>query len=317
MARLFKKYFGLLACLLVGNIDLIGFDGALNRLSEVDILAAKLQLQQAERSNQILRYSTLAGAATLAGFALFKATPWINEHLKQDRMQALHDKTNLLEIESGSGPAKINLERLAQCVLAQAQEESSWGQWAKGLVSATGMTLLPAIGSSLLQQKITTIFTEQNINKLVFSLGILNHFQRLKLAQIQFNPQAFATNLNHQNDPKLCAYAQQVAINFAKMPADQVAELKAEAKTVLIAETNQIVKQMAQIIAYTRYMVKNSGIQSLLDNYAQQLYLATDDFVSKVARALVNDDASALFDAVALLQATFNITVNNVLIFSK
>jgi hypothetical protein len=306
-----------LAFLLAKNINLVGFDNSLYRLSENDILVAKHELQQAERSNQILRYGALIGAAGLAGLVLFKITPWVSDHLRQDRAQALVVGTGLIELEIKNQPVKINLERVAQCILAQAKAESSWGQWAKGLASATGMTLLPAIGSSLLQQKIGAIFAAQNINRLVFNLGIMNHFQRLKLAQIQFDPQAFATNLNHQNEPKLCVYAQQVAANFAKMPVDQVAELKAEAKTVWIEEANYIIKQMAHVIAYARYMVENNGTQSILNNCAEQLYLATDDFASKLELAFASGDTLALFDAVALLQSTFNITVNNVLIFSR
>lgn len=317
MMRLIKNHLFLIVLLLVKNVTLFGSEVSLYKLTENDILNAKSQLEQAARFDKILRYSLLTGAVGLAGFALFKVTPWVHNHLRQDRAHALVDRAGLIDVEIKQQVTKINLEKIAECVLAQAKEESSWGQWAKGLVASTGTALLPAMGSAILQPKINAILQEQNINKLVFNLGIMNHFQRLKLAQIQFDPNMFASNINHQNDSKLCIYAKHVAANFAQMPPNKVAELRAEAQVVWVEEANQIIKQMAQVIAYTKYMANNNGTCSILNNFAEQLYLATDEFANKLEKAFAIGDTAALYEAVALLQSTFNMTLNNVLIFSR
>lgn len=312
MIRFLKNSLFLLLFLLSKNTGLMGVDSLIYKLDENDISTARLEIEQSEQRNKILRYSLLATGASLTGLLLFKT--WKNWNTPQVNVEPVvkFESLSLSEQVGGLQQRVLKLEKVDTSDQPMVQKMA---QTVKNLVLMNAPILL-------LQQALIrtgTIFGGLDLKKMIMRIQIdlSKHFERLKIAQIQYDPKTFAANLNHQNDLKLCLYAQQVANNFSKMPVEKIVELKTEAQEVLQEEFNYVIKQMAYVIAYIRYGVKNNVMQPVLDNCANQLYLISYDAACKTETALANNDTRELFDAITLLQSTFNITVNNVLAFGR
>ena len=304
MVNISKKSLFLLALVLTADSALTGSNLSIYKLNESDIQVAKSELEQVAQRSKILRYSLLAAGVSLAGTLLFKTWQNRGKEATADSSKSF-ENLGLAEKVQNVHERILKLENLDPI-------NQSYAEKIKSFVVFNAPVLL--LQQGLIRAE--TIFNGASLRSLLGRMDIEKHFKRLKIAQIQLDPQVFAGNINHQSDPKLCAYAREVALNFSKMTATQISELRAEAQLVLVEELNHIIKQMAQVVAYARYMVKNKTMQSILDNCANQLYLITYDAACKMETALLSHDTHELFNTIALLQSTFNITINNVLAFS-
>lgn len=309
MICLLRSSLWCLLFLLSKNANLRCAEIAVYKLDESDILQAKLELETSEYHNKVLQYSLIATGASLTGLVLFKA--WQNYGVQIPATTVSlenKDSNNYFDLEK-------RVLRLEQLDTSDQPMIKRVTQNVKNLVLINGPIIL-------LQQGLTrvgNVFGEENLKKRLGKINgdLTKHFERLKIAQIQYDPQAFANNMNYKNDLKICLYAQQVANNFSKMSIDKIIELREEAQAVLIDELNYIIKQMAYVIACIRYSSKIDKMQPMLDNCANQLYLTSYDLACKIEAALINKDVCELFDAISLLQSTFNITISNVLIFGR
>jgi len=130
-------------------------------------------------------------------------------------------------------------------------------------------------------------FSSPNIKRFgLTELDLLGHFERLKDAQINWQ------NPNWSN-----------------------AELESVGKETVIKACDQLIGQIAYMIAYIRYVVPNH--QEILSVYADQLQLATYEFACNAEKLIISNQKKELADIINLFRASFTVSFNNILIFNQ
>lgn len=317
------------------------------KLTDADVLVAKEQLESEEFNNKIAKVATVTAGISLAGLLWYKALPVIGDFMasvdERGKVDALLDvvrndpsstQNDVCELSKKlgfkDGAAMRQLISATAVMVEKDQAEradrswfslSSWATWTKDQVWAlpgvTAMVVMPMVGEGVIN-KVKDIFGERNVWWLATRrLEIPEHFQKVKVAQVHWNPDKFVTGSDSQEEIKLRKYARNVSKNYSNTDTEQLDEIKAASREVFIEECNEMMQQMGYVVAYMKHLVKDNKNQALLNGFADQLFLSTYEFGCKLEELLEADKVDEIFSELSLFQSTFSVTINNFLIFTK
>jgi hypothetical protein len=341
--RLFKIY----SLLFISSIT-FAKDVPIHKLTNADIDLATKELVREGRNNIIIRGTVVVAAVALVGFACYKAVPWVGDCTaaankertirstgeELAKMPAAERSDLMTKVVASDRFKNLDNKDLVTALGAVVVDEcnklkkkgswfslTDWREWSGeqlgGLSSVAAMVVMPMVGESLVE-KIKDIFGSRNILRLTSrKLEIPQHFQRLQVAQVNWDPNKFLSNSNSQNEKKLRVYAKRISVNFAKTPDAQLAEIKQHARAVFVEECNTLIKNMSYVVSFMKHIAKHAKNQDIINTFADQLHQATYEFGCKVEDLLKVDKIDELFSEAALFQSTFSVTINNYLMFAK
>ena len=317
------------------------------KLTDADVLAAKEQLQSEEFNNKIAKVATVTAGLSLAGLLWYKALPVIGDFMasvdERGKVNALLDvvrndpdstQSDVGELSKKFGfkndAAMRQLISATAVMVEKNQAEhadkswfslSSWATWTKDQVWAlpgvTMMVVMPMMGEGVIN-KVKDVFGKRNIWWLTTRrLEIPEHFQKVKVSQVHWDPDKFVDGSDSQEEIKLRKYARKVSKNYSNTDAEQLDEIKKASREVFVEECNEMMQQMGYVIAYMKHLVEDNKNQTLLNGFADQLFLSTYEFGCKLEELLEDDKVDEIFSELSLFQSTFSVTINNFLIFTK
>ncbi len=319
-----KKYFlAVLSLLYLGNLfsdfeikTNQSFD-LVHKLTQDDIDQAKEKLVKQVRYAKYARRSVIGLGVGLAGLLVYKilpvgkkltVEPYLKANLQYNSAMSMSDLNAELRLQN----IEVNQVRLNadnKAIKNSILESRSWSTWFKNTGLSLGVSMAPVACNSIYKK----FFVPTDIlQHTTHQLGLPASFHQLRVAQTQWDPQAFISHAGHKSESELIAYAHDLVRRFADMPADKIVAIKQEAHKLFVAECSQLVKQVGGVIAYMEYtadLAEYVNIQNMLQDCAASLSLQVNEFVLKIRTQIVAQDFSGLANSVTLFQMSLSTTI--------
>lgn len=295
------------------------------KLTPDDITQAKEKLVQQARYTKYARRSIIGVGVGLgvglAGLFVYKMLPaakskkidlvkqdspvFPGRNVPADLLYMSQCELDLIDVQKEQTALRNELNGLRQNIL----EGRSWSAWFKNTGISLGVGMAPS-AVSMIYKKL--FLTTDILQYTTYKLGLPACFHQLRVAQTQWDPQAFISHAGHKSEPELIAYAHDLVRRFADMSPTKIIAIKQEAHKLFVAECSHLVKQVGGVIAYMQYtadFAEHVGIQNMLQDCADSLSLQVNEFVLKIRVQIAAQDLSGLANSVTLFQTSLSTSI--------